>query len=273
MSELKENTVQQTLCLPLCGRMIAAQKYPHLFPDKDAERIVRELGQDVSGRAVYRLQYMWINCVIRQYNLAWEITEYLKKHPRATVVELGAGLSCLRRQMDNNTNPWYCLDMENVIALREKHIPLGEHEHNVVCDLNDFSWFDKIDFDSAAGIVFTAGGLFYYFEKEQVRRLLCAMAERFPGGMITFDAVNTLGLKGVNAEVKLAGNETKSFFSLERPKEELEGWSDRIINVVEKDYADGYLKGGYHKTPITRLFNWTMRTFHMSFMLHVEFGI
>ena len=271
MSELKENTVQQTLCLPLCGRMIAAQKYPHLFPDKDAERIVRELGQDVSGRAVYRLQYMWINCVIRQYNLAWEITEYLKKHPKATVVELGAGLSCLRRQMDNNANPWYCLDMENVIALREKHIPLGEHEHNVVCDLNDFSWFDKIDFDPAEGIVFTAGGLFYYFETEQVRRLLCAMAERFPGGMITFDAVNALGLKGVNAEVKLAGNETKSFFSLERPKEELEGWSDRIINVVEKDYADGYLKGGYHKTPITRLFNWTMRTFHMSFMLHVEF--
>ena len=104
-----------------------------------------------------------------------------------------------------------------------------------------------------------------------MRRLLCAMAERFPGGMITFDAVNALGLKGVNAEVKLAGNETKSFFSLERPKEELEDWSDRIINVVEKDYADGYLKGGYHKTPITRLFNWTMRTFHMSFMLHVEF--
>ena len=272
MSELKENTVQQTLCLPLCGRMIAAQKYPHLFPDKDAERIVRELGQDVSGRAVYRLQYMWINCVIRQYNLAWEITEYLKKHPKATVVELGAGLSCLRRQMDNNANPWYCLDMENVIALREKHIPLGEHEHNVVCDLNDFSWFDKIDFDPVEGIVFTAGGLFYYFEKEQVRRLLCGMAERFPGGMITFDAVNALGLKGVNAEVKLAGNETKSFFSLERPKEELEGWSDRIINVVEKDYADGYLKGGYRKTPITRLFNWTMRTFHMSFMLHVEFS-
>lgn len=272
MSELKQNTVQHTLCLPLCGRMIAAKKYPDLFPDRDAERIVRELGEDISGKALYCLQYMWVNCVIRQYNLAWEITEYLKKYPKAAVVELGAGLSCLQRQMDNNTNPWYCLDMANVIALREKHIPLGAHEHNVVCDLNDFSWFDKIDFDPAKGIVFTAGGLFYYFEKEQVRRLLCAMAERFPGGMITFDAVNALGLKGVNAEVKLAGNETKSFFSLEKPKEELEGWSDRIINVVEKDYADGYLKGGYRKTPITRLFNWVMRTFHMSFMLHVEFS-
>lgn len=269
---LRENTVQHTLCMPLCGRMIAARKYPDLFPDRDAERIVRELGEDISGRAMYRLQYMWINCVIRQYNLAWEITEYLKKYPKATVVELGAGLSCLRRQMGNNTNPWYCMDMEDVIALRGKHIPLGEHEQNVVCDLNDHSWFDKIDFDPAEGIVFTAGGLFYYFEKEQARHLLCAMAERFPGGMITFDAVNALGLKGVNAEIKLAGESAGSYFSLERPKDELESWSDRIIHVTEKDYADGYLKGGYHKTLITRLFNCVMRTFHMSFMLHVEFS-
>ena len=188
-------------------------------------------------------------------------------------MELGAGLSCLRRQMDNETNPWYCLDMENVIALREKHIPKGAHEQNIICDLNDFSWFDKISFDPAEGIVFTAGGLFYYFEKEQVRSLLCAMAEKFPGGMIAFDGVNALGLKGVNAEVKLAGNNsTKSFFSLERPKEELESWSPNIVNVVEKDYADGYLKGGYRKTPVTRLFNYIMRTFHMSFMLHAEFA-
>ena len=272
MAELKENTVQHTLCMPLCGRMIAARKCPDLFPDRDAERIARELGEDISGRAMYRLQYMWMNCLIRQYNLAWEITEYLKQYPKATVVELGAGLSCLRRQMGNETNPWYCLDMETVITLRKKHIPLGEHEQNIVCDLNDHSWFDKISFDPAKGIVFTAGGLFYYFETEQVRSLLCAMAERFPSGMITFDVANALGLKGVNAEVKLAGkNSTKSFFSLEHPKEEMESWSPGIVKVTEKDYADGYLKGGYRKTPITRLFNWIMRTFHMSFMIHLEF--
>lgn len=271
MSEFQQNTVQHTLCMPLYGRMIAAQKYPDLFPDRDAERIVRELGEDPPRKTLYRMQYMWMNCLIRQYNLAWEITEYLKSHPRAAVAELGAGLSCLRRQMGNETNPWYCLDMADVIALREKHIPAGACEKNIVCDLNDFSWFEEIDFDPAEGIVFTAGGLFYYFQKEQVRRLLCAMAERFPGGMISFDAVNALGLKGVNAEVKLAGESAGSYFSLEKPREELEGWSERIVNVVEKDYIDGYLKGGYRQTFITRLFHWVMRVFHMSFMLHVEF--
>lgn len=138
------------MCIPLWGRMIAAKKYPNLFPDRDAGRIVREIGVDLSDKILYRFQYMWINCVIRQYNMTWEITEYPKKRSKAAVVELGAGLSCLRRQMGNETNPWYCLDIENVIALREKHIPSGKHEHDIICGLNDFSWFDKIKFDPAA---------------------------------------------------------------------------------------------------------------------------
>lgn len=272
MAELKENTVQHTLCIPLWGKKIAAETYPHIFPDHDAGRICRELGVDLSDKAMYKLQYAWVNCMPRQYNLACEIGNYLSRHPNAIVVELGAELSCLRRQMCNEDNRWYCLDMANVIPLREKHIPKGALEENIVCDLNDFSWFDKIPFDPKDGIIFTAGGLFYYFEKEQVRKLFCAMAERFPGGMITFDAVNALGLKGVNAEVKMAGNATASYFSLEKPKEELESWSEKIVNVVEKDYMFGYLKDAYKPTFITRLFHKVMEIFHMSFMLHAEFA-
>jgi len=199
---------------------------------------------------------MWMNCVIRRYNLAWEIIEYCRLHPKAAVVELGAG---------------HCPDRADVIALREKHIPKGKHERTIVCDLNDFSWFKKINFIQTDGIVFTTDGLFYYFEKEQVRRLFCTMTHRFPGGMITSDAVNALILKNVYAEVKLAGEQAGSFFSLKRLKEDLEGWSKHIVNVSEKTYADGYLKDGCRKTPVTRLFNWAMQEFHMSFMLHVEF--
>lgn len=269
---LEKDTIQQTLCIPLWGRKIAAEYYPELFPDRDAGRIVRELGVDLSDKPLYRLQYAWMNCLIRQYNLAWEIEHYLARHPRAAVVELGAGLSCLRRQMGNETSPWYALDMENVIELREKHIPKGGHERNIVCNLNDFSWFDKINFRPEDGVVFTAGGLFYYFQKEQVRRLFTAMAERFPGGLIVFDAVNAAGLKGVNAEVKMAGNASKSYFSLEDPRAELEGWSEKIVNVTERAYMDGYLTGGYRKTLVTRLFGWVMRTWRLGFMVRAEFA-
>lgn len=253
MSDLDRNTVQHTLCIPLAGRMIASRRYPDLFPDKDAERIVKELGVDLPGGFLYRLQYMWMNCLIRQYDLASEIEGYLGKHPNATVVEMGAGLSCLRRQMGNETNPWYCLDMPDVIELREKHVPKGLYEHNIVCDLNDFSWFDEINFDPARGIVFVAGGLFYYFEKERVQQLFRAMAGRFPGGLIVFDAVNSLGLKGVKAEVKAGGNDSPSYFR-------------------EEDFHEGYLKTGYKKTFVTRAFISVARRLHMCFIVCAEFA-
>ena len=65
---------------------------------------------------------------IRQYDFACEIKEYLASHPETTVAELGAGLSCLRRQMKNEANPWMNVDFPDVIACREKHIPKGEKE-------------------------------------------------------------------------------------------------------------------------------------------------
>jgi hypothetical protein len=97
------------------------------------------------------------------------------------------------------------------------------------------------------------------------------MAKRFPGGMLAFDACNAWGLKGVRAEVKLVGNQTKSFFSLQSPKKELESWLPAIVNVSEKETISGYLKGGYRKDTFTKLAEWFMRLNHMSFMLHVEF--
>lgn len=269
---LQENTVQKTLCIPLWGRMIAARRYPELFPDSDAERIIGELNVDLSGSKLYKWEYAWLNCAVRQYDFSCEISAYLKDHPNAAVCELGAGLSTLRRQMNNEKNPWFNLDMAEVIPLREKHIPKGVNEKNVVCDLNDFSWFDSVDYRAEDGIVFVAGGLFYYFEKGQVRRLLGAMAERFSGGMVTFDATNAVGLKGVNKEVKMAGNETKSFFSLEKPQNELESWSPLIVNVSEKDYMRGYLKNTDRFGVMTQITMRVATLTHTSFVVHAEFG-
>jgi hypothetical protein len=44
-----------------------------------------------------------------------------------------------------------------------------------------------------------------------------------------------------------------------------------IVNVSEKEYISGYLKGGYRKDWFTKLAERFMRVNHMSFMLHVEF--
>lgn len=263
--------VRNTLCIPLWGRMLAAQHFPHLFPDHDAKRILAEMHCDLSSSKLFKLQYAYLDCAIRQYDFACEINAYLAEYPRACVVELGAGLSVLRRQMQNESNAWYDLDHPQVIALRRRHIPSGERERNISCDLNDLSWFDSIDLNPRDGIVFIAGGLFYYFTTKEVRRLLVAMAERFRGGMIAFDTTNHRGLRGVNREVRMAGNAAKSYFSLEAPARELEAWSPNIVNVRETDYMRGYQPSGFRPSLLTKLVMKILTGVHMSFIVHAEF--
>ena len=68
--------------------------------------------------------------------------------------------------------------------------------------------------------------------------------------MLSFlQASNIMDMTGLDEKFK-----TKSFFSLEKPKEELEGWSDCIVNVAERNYIDGYLKGGWRKSIVTGIF-------------------
>ena len=63
----------------------------------------------------------------------------------------------------------------------------------MACDLNDVSWFEKID--ASGGAVFFAAGVFYYFLTDQVRALVCKMAEAFPGGRLVFDGAGKAAVK------------------------------------------------------------------------------
>ena len=98
VNELQKDSVERTLCIPLWCRAIAVKKLPQILPDYDAVRILREMGETKPPTIFYNMECAALAGAIRQYDLACEINEYLTIHPQATVVEMGAGLSCLRRQ-------------------------------------------------------------------------------------------------------------------------------------------------------------------------------
>ena len=95
--------------------------------------------------------------------------------------------------------------------------------------------------DTSNGAVFFAAGVFYYFKTEDVRRLFSAMAECFPGAVLTFDSCNERGAKLMRKTwLKEAGiTDVSAFFSLENEKE-LTAWSDRFASVTAKSYMRGY---------------------------------
>ena len=175
----------------------------------------------------------------RQYDLRWEVSAYLQRHPQAAVVNLGCGLDDTFRKCNNGLCRGYNLDLPDVIRVRSELLPAGEREENLACDLNDFTWMDRID--ASRGAVFFAAGVFYYFKTEDVKKLFAAMAERFPGAVLAFDTCNERGAKLMRKTwLKEAGiADVSAFFSLEDEKE-LTGWSRRFASVTAKSYMRGY---------------------------------
>ncbi|MDO5137998.1 MAG: class I SAM-dependent methyltransferase [Oscillospiraceae bacterium] len=238
---IEKNTVQETLIIPLFGRLICSERYPHLFSDPEARRICESLDYDFTEKRKAMESpaglFGALEVAQRQYDLQCEVEYYLSDHPNAAVVNMGCGLDDTFRKVDNGTCKGYNLDLPDVIELRNELLPAGEY--NIPCDLTDYSWMDEID--ASEGAVFFASGVFYYFRTEAVRDMFCRMAEKFTGSVIAFDCCNSRGAKMMRSTwLKEAGiTDVNAYFSLEDERI-LTGWSRRFESVSAKSYMRGY---------------------------------
>ena len=240
---IEKNTVQETLVIPLFGRLICSERFPELFSDPEAKRICDSLDYDFAEKRKKMESaaglFGALEVAQRQYDLRCEAEMYLKDHPKAAVVNLGCGLDDTFSKVDNGQCKGYNIDLPDVIKVRNDLLPAGERERNLAYDLNDHTWMDQID--ASEGAVFFAAGVFYYFRTAEVKKLFCAMAERFPGAVLAFDSCNERGAKLMRKTwLKEAGiSDVNAFFSLEDEKE-LKTWSDRFSSVTARSYMRGY---------------------------------
>ena len=240
---IEKNTVQETLVIPLYGRKMCSELYPNLFRDETAVRLINEIDYDFSTLArksqSMMQQFGFLECAMRQSDLACEVRDYLRSHPNAAVVNLGCGLDATGRACDNGTCKIYNLDFPDVIAVRDALLPALEREKNIPCNLNNTSWFREID--ASGGAVFFAAGVFYYFLTPQVRALVQTMASAFPGGKLVFDAACRSAVKLMlktwirSAEIQDVG----AYFAVVDDAREITPWAENL-RVTSRGYMLGY---------------------------------
>lgn len=257
--KIEKNTVQETLVIPLYGRRLCSRMFPPLFQDESAAELMERMDYDFSELEKQSNSLMQVfgalEVAMRQSDLAWEVRDYLKSHPKAAIINLGCGLDNTGRACDNGSCKIYNIDLPDVIALRNQLLPAGEREQNLALDLNDPVWMDAIDVNPADGTVLFAAGVFYYFTTKQVQRLVTSMAERFPGGRLVFDGAGKTAVKlMLKTWVKQAGiKDVGAYFSVKDAKGELELWSP-LLSVSSRGYMQGYRKlEGPGVSPIHRL--------------------
>ena len=228
---IEANTVMETLVMPLYGRATCSKKFPDAFPDKVAEEIIGKIDYDFSK--LHYADITTLSWALRKYVFFRLARKYLKKHPNATIINLGCGADDSFPEVDNGKCRWINLDLPDIIAAREKLFTLRDREKNVAMSAFDQRWFDEVETSPEDGLFAICGGVLYYFDEKKNRELLTAMAERFPKGGICFDAVNSMGMKRSNSVVKKSGNtDSMLVFPIEDAEKELLPWSDRFESVV-----------------------------------------
>lgn len=240
---IEKNTVQETLVIPLYGRKLCTERFPNLFRDEKAVELIGKLDYDFSElekrSKSFAHRFGALEVAMRENDLMYEIKDYLKTHPKAAVVNLGCGLDQTAENCDNGVCKIYNLDLPNVMEVRNALLPESERVKNIACDLNDFSWFEKID--DTNGIISIAAGVFYYFKTEQIKTLFTAMSNRFKDGRLVFDSANKRAVKMMlKTWVKEAGiTSIEDYFSVSDVKKDIALWLDGA-KVSSKGYMLGY---------------------------------
>ena len=242
-THVESNTVQETLVIPLYGRKLCTEQFPNLFRDEKAVELIKRIDYDFSAleRRAKSTAYRFgaLEVAMRETDLMIEAKDYLTAHPNAALVNLGCGLDQTAENCDNGTCRVYNLDLPDVIAVRNTLLPESGHVKNIAADLNDLTWFDSID--ARNGVCFLAAGVFYYFKTEQIKRLLNAMAKRFPGGRLVFDTANKRAVKiMLKTWVKEAGiTSISEYFSVDSIEKDILPWMEHAI-VSSRGYMLGY---------------------------------
>ena len=187
------NAVSQTLLIPLYFRAMESQRSDALVRDPKAVELADQLHCDFSG--VQRMKKEQANFLLRMREFDRLARAFLAKHPDGVIVDLGCGLDTRFERVDNGQVEWYGLDLPEVIELRKELLDETPRSHFIGCSVLDFSWVDALSGQASKPILFLAEAMLVYLEEADVKRLVQALVERFPGAELVCEAYSPVVIR------------------------------------------------------------------------------
>lgn len=181
--------VPETLLWNLYQRSLeAARPGRRLLDDPRAVELVERIDYPFArfgGDAMAQWHALRVAC------LDGEVRRFLAAHPGGTVVALGEGLETQFWRVDDGLVRWLSVDLPETAAVRERLLPEEPpRRRTVACSALDLRWMDEVEPGTPPqNVLVTAQGLLMYLAPRDVRKLIAACAERFPGGSFLFDAL------------------------------------------------------------------------------------
>ncbi len=136
-------TVEDTLFVPMLGRIYASEKFPSILHDRKALELKGKLPPNIKGQST-QTQYTLMASAVRSVNMDRYIKDFVSRNPDGIVTELGCGLETAFFRNDNGKTQWYEVDLPSVIIYR--NLLMGTHERDTTIARDGFGeeWIRQI---------------------------------------------------------------------------------------------------------------------------------
>jgi O-methyltransferase involved in polyketide biosynthesis len=247
------NSIEMTLLFPLWGRAKLSREHNPLLNDIKAIELVEQIDHDFStfDRIPFQTSTaLHVNVddtadlacnlvyVARAKQFDDKIQAYITEHPRASIVNIGAGLDTTFYRVDNGTIHWYDLDLPAVIDVRKQLLPEPDRVTYIAGSLLDPSWCDDIE-HTEDGVFMVAGGVLPYFEELEVKHFFSSLADNLPGTEIVFDVTSKLSALTGNLNLWKMGIEGVHIKWTVNDANDMTQWDTRVRVIEQFPYFRG----------------------------------
>ena len=230
----------------LYPRKLGLEWFPEIVKDPGCDELFKKYDYKPAKYADKISKLEGARLTVAEYKTIEAAKKYMKDHPKCVLVNLAAGFSTIFPQIDNGQCRAYNIDTRDVLVARKEAVGKGDREQGIIADIReeDYSWFDKIEWDRDEGIFFYAIDIFHYWKREDVKKLVANLSDKFRDGMIVFDACSAEGVKKV-LKTRIDEEEVKAnsgfYFSVDDDAQ-ISKWSIKIVEIWRRPFFTYYLK-------------------------------
>lgn len=261
--------VPETLTIPLYMRARETERPDAIIRDEKALEMVARIDYDFTRFKDTLPSQTGI--AIRTEILDEGVNEFLSRHPRCVILNIAAGLDTryLRLGLDQRESiRWYDLDLPETIALRRQFFNETARHHFIAASALDTAWMATIERgEPPAPVLCIIEGLLMYFTEDQVKALLRALAEHFPGGEALLEVIGVS--QAANTHLSDAVSKTNAAFQWGiRHTAEIGTWDARLRCVGDTSIYDRHAErwtGIEDRAPLPNLRNTVNRIVHLQF--------
>lgn len=179
--------VPETLLVPLYARAQETQRPDAICHDSHAVAMVAKIDYDFNKFDNPTGSASALGIAIRTEILDELTAAYITKYPDAVIINIAAGLDTRFLRVDNGQIRWYDLDLPESIEVRRRLLPEQPRQIYIAESALDFEWMNHVEKQPHTLIIIE--GLLMYFSENDVKNLLIALTEQFPGAEMLVEVI------------------------------------------------------------------------------------